>query len=73
MGSDNTSLSKSTEEQLEVRFLEQTFGWAFWVGRICDDYIELILIVVQEFEAIADMGSHLRVLKTNRHSREILL
>jgi hypothetical protein len=73
LGSDNTSLPKSTEEQLEVWFLEQTLGWAFRVGRICNDYIEFILVVVQEFEAITNMGPNLGVLKSNGHSWEILL
>lgn len=73
LGSDDTSLLKSAEEQLEVWLLEQTLGWAFWVGGICNDYIEFILVIIQEFEAIANMGPDFGVLKSNGHSWEVLL
>ena len=72
MSSDDASLSKSAEEQLEVWLLEQTLGWAFWVGGICNDYVEFILVIIQEFEAIANMGADLWIVKSNGHSWEIL-
>lgn len=70
---DDTALLKSTEEELEVWLLEKSLGWALWVGRVGDDDIELILVVVEELKSISDMDLDLWVLVRNGHSWEELL
>lgn len=70
---DDTTLLESTEEELEVWLLEQSLGWALWVGRVGDDDIELVLVVVEELESISDVDLDLWVLVGNGHSWEELL
>lgn len=70
---DDTTLLKSTEEELEVWLLEQSLGWALWVGRVGNDDIELVLVVVEELESISDVDLDLWVLVGNGHSWKELL
>lgn len=60
-------------EQLEVWLLEQALGWAFWVGRVSDDNVELVLVVVQKLEPVANVSLDLGVVEANGHAGEVLL
>src|ERR1700688_259690 len=71
--SDDTSLLEGAIEQLEVGFLEETLCWPFRIGRICDNDVELIFIVIQKFETITNVDFDLRVLVANGHSWEVFL
>ena len=70
---DDTTLLKSTKEELEVWLLEQSLGWTLWVGRVGDDDIELVLVVVEELESISNVDLDLWVLVADGHSWEKLL
>jgi hypothetical protein len=59
---NNATLSESSKEQLKVWLLEQALCWSLWIRRIGDDHIELVLVVVQEFEAVSDVDLDLGVL-----------
>ena len=73
MGCNNTTLAESTAQQLKVRLLEESLGRTLWVGRVGDDNIKLVLLVLKELEAVTDNGLGLGVVKTNGHAGEILL
>lgn len=70
---DDTTLLESTKEELEVWLLEESLGWALWVGRVGDDDIELVLVVVKELESISNVDLDLWVLVRDSHSWEELL
>jgi hypothetical protein len=46
LGSDDSSILQSIKEQLEVGLLEEALSRSFWVGRVGDDYVEGVLVVV---------------------------
>ncbi len=48
-------------QQLEVGFLEEALGGPLGVGRVGDDDVEGILVVIEEFEAVADVDFDLGV------------
>lgn len=73
MRGDNTSLSQGVVQKLEVRLLEEALCWAIGVGAVGDDDIELALLLLEELEAIADVGGDGRVLVSNGHAGEVLL
>lgn len=73
MGGDDTSLPQCAKQELKVRLLEETLGGTFWVTAVGDDDIKLSLPVLEELEAIADVGLDSRVLEPNRHAWEVLL
>lgn len=70
---DDTTLLEGAEEELEVWLLEERLGWSLWVGGVGDDDIELVLVVVEELESVADVDLDLRVLVADGHAREVLL
>jgi hypothetical protein len=59
---NNATLLESSEKQLEVWLLEQALCWSLWVRRVGNDDIKLILVVIQEFEAISNVNLDLGVL-----------
>ena len=73
MGGDDAALAKSALEQLEVGLLEERLGGALGVGRVGDDNVELVLVVVEELEAVANVHLNLGVLVSNAHAGEVLL
>lgn len=73
MSGNDTALTESVVEELEVRLLEQALGRAIRVGGVGDDDIKLALLLVEELEAVANVGLDGRVLVANSHTREVLL
>jgi hypothetical protein len=73
LGSNDTSLLKGAEKQLKVRLLEQAFGWSLWVGRVGDDDIEFVLVVIQEFESVPNVNLDFWVLVADGHTGEVFL
>ena len=73
MSSDDTAGAQGVVEELEVGLLEQRLGRALRVRGVGDDDIEVVLVVVQELEAIANVDANLGVVETSRHDRQILL
>jgi len=70
---DDTTLAESAVQELEVRLLEKSLGGALWVAGVGDDDIKLVLLVLEEFEAVADNGLGLGVVEANGHAGEVLL
>lgn len=60
-------------KQLEVGLLEERLGRTLGVGRIRDDDVEGVLVVVEELEAVADVDLDLGVVEASRHVRKVLL
>lgn len=73
LGRNDTTLAESTAQQLKVWLLEESLGRALWVGGVGDDDIELVLLVLEELEAIADDGLGLGVVEANGHAGKVLL
>lgn len=73
MGSDDTSLAKGRIQQLKVRLLEEALGGTLRVGAVSDDNIELVLAVLEELEAVTNVGVGVGVLETNGHTGKVLL
>lgn len=70
---DHAAFSKCAVKELEVRFLEKTLRGTLRVGRVGDNNIEAVFVVLQELEAVADMHLHLGVLKADAHAGQIFL
>jgi hypothetical protein len=70
---DDTTFAERAVEELKVRLLEEGFSRTFRVARVCDDDVELALLVLEELEAVADDGLGLGVFETNRHAGQVLL
>lgn len=73
LGGDNAALAEGVVEKLEVGLLEEGLGRALGVGRIGDDDVESVLVLVKELEAIANMDLNLGVVEARRHVGEELL
>ena len=73
MGSDDTSLTQSTVQKLEEGLLEKRLGGALGVGAVGDDHVELVLLLLEVFEAIANVLLDVRVLEANAHAWEVFL
>lgn len=73
MGSDHASFAQGSVQQLKVGLLEQRLGGAFRVGAIGDDHVKLVLVVSQEFEAVANVGLDVGVLEANAHAGKVFL
>ncbi len=56
-----------------MRLLEEGLGGALRVGRVGDDDVEVVLEVVQELEAIANVHLDLGMVEASSHSGEVLL
>jgi len=70
---NNTTLLEGSGQQFEVWLLEQALCWSLWVGRIGDDNIKLILVIIQEFESISNVSLDFWVLVTDCHPGKVLL
>lgn len=73
LGRNDAALAQGIMEKLEVGFLEQAFGGALGIGRIGDDDVEAVLVVVEELEAVADVDLGLGVLEALGHVGQVLL
>jgi hypothetical protein len=71
--SNNSPVLEGTEQQFEVWLLEQALCWSLWVGRIGDDNIKLILVIIQELESISNVSLDLWVLVTDCHAGKVFL
>jgi hypothetical protein len=73
LGRNVTVFLESFLQKLEIRLLEEGFGGTDWVGRVGDDNIKLVLSVLKELEAVANVNSHSRIVEAGRHVRQKLL
>ena len=71
--SNNAAFFKSFEEQLKVWLLKQALCWSFWIRGVGDYNIKLVLVVVEELEAISDIDLDLGVLIGDGHAWDVLL
>ena len=60
-------------KQLEVGLLEQALGRALGVGRVGDDDVKGVLVVLEELEAVADVDLDLGVREAGSHAGQVLL
>jgi hypothetical protein len=73
LGSNDTALSQSIVEQLEVRLLEEALSRALRVRRVSDDDIKGVLVLGKELESVTNVDLDLGVVESSRHVREVLL
>lgn len=73
LSGDDAAVPQGVVQKLEVRLLEEALGRALRVGRIGDDDVEGVLIVLEELEAIANVYLGFGVLEADGHAREVLL
>lgn len=73
MSGDDTALAQSIAQQLKVGLLEQRLGGALGVGAVGDDDIELVLAVLEELEAVANVDLDVGVLEADAHTGEVFL
>jgi hypothetical protein len=73
LSSNDTALTESVVEELEIALLEESLSRTIGVGGVGDDDVELVLVVVEELDAIADVGLGLGVVEAASHGREVLL
>ena len=73
MCGNDTALAERAVQKLEVGLLEERLGRTLGVRRVGDDDVELVLVVVQELEAVADVHLNLGVVVAGRHLRKVLL
>jgi hypothetical protein len=73
LGRNDTSLAESAAQQLKVWLLEESLGRSLRVGGVGDDDIELVLLVLEELEAVADNGLGLGVVEANGHAGKVFL
>lgn len=73
MCGNDTALAERAVEQLEVGLLEERLGRALGVRRVRDDDVKLVLVVVEELEAVADVHLDLGVRVPGGHAGEVLL
>lgn len=65
LSSNDTALSQCVVEQLEVRLLEKALGGSNRVGRVSDDDVEAVLVLLKELEAVANVNGGLGVGKAD--------
>jgi hypothetical protein len=70
---DDTSVTQSIAQELEVGLLEEALSRTLGVGAVSDDDVELILALLEELEAITDVDLDIGVLEAKAHAREVLL
>jgi hypothetical protein len=70
---DDTTFAEGAIEELKVSLLEEGLSRALWVAGVCDDDVELALLVFEELEAVANDGLGLGVLEADRHAGQVLL
>lgn len=73
MGRNDTTLAQSAAQQLKVWCLEESFGGTLRVAGVGNDDVELVLLVLEELESIANDGLGLGVVEANGHAGQVLL
>jgi hypothetical protein len=73
LGGDDAALAEGVVQELEVGLLEERLGGALGVGRVRDDDVKRVLVVVEELEAVADVHLDLGVVEARGHVGEVLL
>lgn len=73
MGGDDTAFAQRIVEKLKVGLLEESLGGTFGVGGIGDDNIKLVLVILEELEAVANVLLGLGVLEADAHTGQVLL
>lgn len=73
LGGDDTAIAEGLAEKHKVRLLEQALSRTLGIGAISDNDVELVLVVLQELEAVADVGCSVGVLEANAHAGKVLL
>jgi hypothetical protein len=73
LGSNDTAIAEGVAQKLEVGLLEEALGRALGVRGVGDDNVELVLLGLEELEAVADVGGDFGVLVADAHAGEILL
>lgn len=73
MSGDDTVLGEGFIEKLKVGLLEEGLGRTIGVRRVGDDNIELVLVVLEELEAVTDVLLGLGVGEANAHAGQVLL
>jgi hypothetical protein len=70
---NDTTFPQCAIKQFKVGLLEKGFSGALGVAGVGDDDVELVLLVLKEFEAVADNDLDVGVLEAERHARKVLL
>jgi hypothetical protein len=73
LGGDDTSITQSVSEELKVGLLEEALGGTLGVRAVGDDDVELVLALLEELEAVADVDLDVGVLEADAHAGEVLL
>lgn len=73
MGSNDATIAQGIMEKLEVGLLEQALGGALGIGRVGNNDVEAVLVVVEKFEAIANVDLGLGVFEALGHVGQVLL
>ena len=73
LGSNDTAIAEGVTQKLEIGLLEKALGRALGVRGVGDDDVELVLLGLEELEAVADVGLDLGVLVADGHAGEVLL
>lgn len=73
LGGDDTAFAQRIVKKLKVGLLEEGLGGTLGVGGVGDDNIELVLVVLEELEAVADVLPGLGVLEADAHAGQVLL
>lgn len=73
LGGDDAALAEGVVQELEVGLLEEALGGALGVGRVGDDDVEVVLVLLEVGEAVADVDLGLLVVEADGHLGEELL
>jgi hypothetical protein len=60
-------------QKLKVWLLEEGLSWSIWVGRVGDDNVKLVLVLLKELEAVSNVDLDIWVLEANGHGWQVLL
>jgi hypothetical protein len=70
---DDASVTESIAQELEVGLLEEALGGTLGVRAVSDDDVELVLALLEELEAVANVDLDVGVLEADAHAGEVLL
>lgn len=73
LGAENAIVGKGALHAFVVGALKESLGRADGVGRVGDDDVELVLVLLHELGAVANVQSHLGMPKVLGHLRQVLL
>jgi len=73
LSGNDTTVAQGGVQQLKVRLLEKRLSRAFGVGAVGDDDVELVDVVLQEFEAVGNVDGDVGVFESDGHAAEVLL